>query len=58
MRELHLLNLGGGVRSTRLFVHRSCKPLVQIDFRAMIAGRSGSQRGVGFQEECDGTCGV
>lgn len=38
-----------------MFVHRSCEPLVQIDFRS---GDSASQPSLGFYRECLGACGL
>lgn len=47
----------GGVRGTtqRLFLHRSLKPLEEVDFRS---AADAGQMEWGFQEECDGMCGV
>ena len=40
-----------------MFVHRTCQPLVQIDFKKLVADKS-RQEGFGFKEECTGMCGV
>jgi len=40
----------------RLFLHRSCQPLRDVDFNAIVAGRS--RQGDMFANECEGICGV
>jgi hypothetical protein len=40
-----------------MFLHRSCVPLVQVDFRPRVSSKE-TQLGFGFDVECDGVCGV
>lgn len=42
----------------KLFLHRSCKPLVQIDFNPKLATRREIQTNLTFNQECMGVCGV
>jgi hypothetical protein len=41
----------------KLYLHRSCQPLVQIDFTALAAQQS-QQQSFPFNQECEGMCGV
>ena len=40
-----------------IYLHRSMKPLTEVDFDALLA-RDDDQREFGFLEECDGICGM
>jgi hypothetical protein len=78
MTEVHVLNLGSGVQSTKLYldfmgalrttgsvanrdmtqtmyVHRSCKPLIEIEFHPRTNTK---ELQLGFAVECEGMCGV
>ena len=48
-----------GFKQTKeeLYLHRSCQPLEEIDFDAILA-RNDDQRDFGFIEECEGMCGL
>lgn len=49
----------GGFKGTKeeLYLHRSCQPLKDVDFDAILA-RHDDQREFGFNEECEGMCGL
>ena len=51
-----------GIRSRAIFVHRSCRPLAEIDFDAQPAlpgiHSPGGDGDDGFTNECGGNCGV
>jgi hypothetical protein len=55
------LRTPGGVANRAMddpmFVHRTCQPLVQIDFKKLVDDKT-QQKVFGFQEECTGMCGV
>ena len=48
----------GGVHGSKqkLYLHRSMKPLAEVDFRN--AEDAGQTRLDGFDEECEGMCGL
>ena len=41
----------------RLYLHKSCKPIDEVDFDAILA-RHDDQNEFGFLEECEGMCGL
>lgn len=80
---MRFLSLGAGVQSTalafmikegvrgtkdKLFLHRSCVPLAEIDFKAMVAEQEAKEKEAkrqgtfawwqDMQEECEGICGL
>jgi len=47
-------NLGSGKLKDELYLHRECKPINEIDFTA----KKDNQMNFGFNNECEGMCGV
>lgn len=41
----------------KLFLHRSCLPLEEIDFAKRLADKSAQEQQLGFWQECEGMCG-
>jgi|TARA_R110002012_G_scaffold274488_2_gene460810 hypothetical protein len=53
----HLVRDGiKGTKGNKLYLHRSMKPLIEVDFRN--AEDAGQTRLDGFDEECEGMCGL
>lgn len=54
-KETNLRRASSAVRQSKYFIHGSCKPLDQIDFRSDVER---GQQLLDFGDECDGMCGV
>lgn len=67
MKEYHILSLGAGVQSTamalmshkrvqKMYLHRSCKPLREVEFKPKEEHQA--QQDLNFSAfECEGVCG-